>query len=212
MHPLCRLTQGPPWPGRGMSGKISSAELAASLAGETALTARGLRRCAGDFPKNTGGTPYVIVGHCAPCPKGIDVASVTKFLEPGPCPGHGAETVREQYAALARGRRADVPPAAHAASAAPFRRDAGGKHAPGREGRPSAHSLRAKGRLLKNRTAAERAGIKGDGDSDDCRRKASGEIRRLSGYTAVLGGADGLLPRWAYKERYPRLLRGLATG
>ncbi|MEZ3502375.1 MAG: aldo/keto reductase [Lachnospiraceae bacterium] len=39
-------------------------------------------------------------GHCAPCPKGIDVASVTKFLNLSLAQGGVPETVREHYAAL----------------------------------------------------------------------------------------------------------------
>ena len=39
-------------------------------------------------------------GHCAPCPKGIDVASVTKFLNLCRAQGTVPETVREHYALL----------------------------------------------------------------------------------------------------------------
>ena len=39
-------------------------------------------------------------GHCAPCPKGIDVASVTKFLNLCRAQGSVPETVREHYALL----------------------------------------------------------------------------------------------------------------
>lgn len=39
-------------------------------------------------------------GHCAPCPKGIDVASVTKFLNLSVAQGEVPETVREHYAIL----------------------------------------------------------------------------------------------------------------
>ncbi|NLK00692.1 MAG: 4Fe-4S binding protein [Clostridia bacterium] len=39
-------------------------------------------------------------GHCAPCPKGIDIASVTKFLNLTIAQGEVPETVREHYAAL----------------------------------------------------------------------------------------------------------------
>lgn len=39
-------------------------------------------------------------GHCAPCPKGIDVATVTKFLNLSKAQGAVPETVREHYAAL----------------------------------------------------------------------------------------------------------------
>lgn len=41
-------------------------------------------------------------GHCAPCPKGIDVATVTKFLNLVRAQGEVPETVREHYAALSR--------------------------------------------------------------------------------------------------------------
>lgn len=40
-------------------------------------------------------------GHCAPCPKGIDVATVTKFLNLTLAQGAVPETVREHYAVLA---------------------------------------------------------------------------------------------------------------
>ena len=39
-------------------------------------------------------------GHCAPCPQGIDVASVTQFLNLARVQGAVPETVREHYAAL----------------------------------------------------------------------------------------------------------------
>lgn len=39
-------------------------------------------------------------GHCAPCPKGIDVASVTRFLNLARVQGEVPETVREHYAVL----------------------------------------------------------------------------------------------------------------
>lgn len=39
-------------------------------------------------------------GHCAPCPKGIDIAGVTKFLNLAVAQGAVPETVREHYAAL----------------------------------------------------------------------------------------------------------------
>ncbi|MCI9294814.1 MAG: aldo/keto reductase [Lawsonibacter sp.] len=41
-------------------------------------------------------------GHCAPCPQGIDVASVTKFLNLAKAQGQVPETVREHYALLPR--------------------------------------------------------------------------------------------------------------
>ena len=39
-------------------------------------------------------------GHCAPCPQGIDVAAVTKFLNLTKAQNSVTETVREHYAAL----------------------------------------------------------------------------------------------------------------
>ncbi len=39
-------------------------------------------------------------GHCAPCPQGIDVASVTKFFNLARAQGQMPETVREHYALL----------------------------------------------------------------------------------------------------------------
>lgn len=42
-------------------------------------------------------------GHCAPCPKGIDVASVTKFLNLAKAQNAAPETVREHYAHLPHG-------------------------------------------------------------------------------------------------------------
>ena len=40
-------------------------------------------------------------GHCAPCPQGIDVASVTRFLNLAVAQGEVPETVREHYGLLA---------------------------------------------------------------------------------------------------------------
>lgn len=39
-------------------------------------------------------------GHCTPCPQGIDVAAVTKFLNLTKAQNSVPETVREHYAAL----------------------------------------------------------------------------------------------------------------
>lgn len=46
--------------------------------------------------------------HCAPCPVGIDVASVTKFLNLAKAQGEVPETVREHYALLAHHAKACV--------------------------------------------------------------------------------------------------------
>ena len=42
-------------------------------------------------------------GHCAPCPQGISVADVTKFLNLCKAQGQIPETVREHYGALPHG-------------------------------------------------------------------------------------------------------------
>lgn len=52
------------------------------------------------FPKISWQGHCMYCGHCAPCPKGIDVASVTKFLNLCKAQGGIPETVREHYAAL----------------------------------------------------------------------------------------------------------------
>lgn len=52
------------------------------------------------FPKISWEGHCMYCGHCAPCPKGIDVASVTKFLNLAKAQNCVPETVREHYAAL----------------------------------------------------------------------------------------------------------------
>lgn len=70
-------------------------------------------------------------GHCAPCPKGIDVASVTKFLNLARAQGMVPETVREHYAALAH-KAGECIACGACSKRCPFGVDAVGKHAPGR--------------------------------------------------------------------------------
>lgn len=53
-----------------------------------------------NFPKISWEGHCMYCGHCAPCPKGIDVASVTKFLNLAKAQGEVPETVREHYSAL----------------------------------------------------------------------------------------------------------------
>ena len=53
------------------------------------------------FPRISWKGHCMYCGHCAPCPKGIDVASVTKFWNLARAQGFVPETVREHYAALA---------------------------------------------------------------------------------------------------------------
>ena len=52
------------------------------------------------FPKMNWHGHCMYCGHCAPCPKGISVAEVTKFLNLALAQGKVPETVREHYAAL----------------------------------------------------------------------------------------------------------------
>ena len=52
------------------------------------------------FPQISWEGHCMYCGHCAPCPKGIDIASVTKFLNLSKAQGEVPETVREHYAAL----------------------------------------------------------------------------------------------------------------
>ena len=52
------------------------------------------------FPKISWQGHCMYCGHCAPCPKGIDVATLTKFLNLAKAQGFVPETVREHYAAL----------------------------------------------------------------------------------------------------------------
>ena len=52
------------------------------------------------FPKISWQGHCMYCGHCAPCPKGIEVANVTKFLKLCKAQKQVPETVREHYAAL----------------------------------------------------------------------------------------------------------------
>ena len=55
------------------------------------------------FPKISWQGHCMYCGHCAPCPVGIDVANVTKFLNLAVAQGELPETVREHYALLEHG-------------------------------------------------------------------------------------------------------------
>lgn len=52
------------------------------------------------FPRISWRGHCMYCGHCAPCPVGIDVASVLKFLNLAKAQGTLPETVREHYALL----------------------------------------------------------------------------------------------------------------
>lgn len=52
------------------------------------------------FPRISWEGHCMYCGHCAPCPRGIEVANVTKFLNLARAQGEVPETVREHYKAL----------------------------------------------------------------------------------------------------------------
>ncbi len=84
-----------------MSGARSMDELKDSLAYETASDEeKDYAEAFANLPKISWEGHCMYCGHCAPCPKGISVADVTKFLNLAIAQGEVPETVREHYAAL----------------------------------------------------------------------------------------------------------------
>lgn len=84
-----------------MVGCRTKEELATSLSYEDASeNERDYARVFASFSKMSWAGHCMYCGHCAPCPKGIEVASVTKFLNLCLAQGDVPETVREHYAAL----------------------------------------------------------------------------------------------------------------
>jgi len=84
-----------------MSGARSAEDLKASLAYEdSSPEERDYAAALAAFPKISWKGHCMYCGHCAPCPQGIDVATVTKFLNLSRAQGEVPETVREHYAAL----------------------------------------------------------------------------------------------------------------
>lgn len=84
------------------AGAHTVEELERSLAYESAGdTERDYAEALASFPKISWRGRCMYCGHCAPCPKGIEVASVTKFLNLAKAQGFVPETVREHYALLA---------------------------------------------------------------------------------------------------------------
>ena len=84
-----------------MSGARTLEELRGSLAYETAPDSeKDYAAALAALPKISWKGHCMYCGHCAPCPQGIDVASVTKFLNLARAQGEVPETVREHYAAL----------------------------------------------------------------------------------------------------------------
>ena len=87
-----------------MSGARNLEDLKRSIAFEGAPEAeRDYASALASLPKISWKGHCMYCGHCAPCPAGIDVASVTKFLNLSLAQGTVPETVREHYAALPHG-------------------------------------------------------------------------------------------------------------
>ena len=84
-----------------MAGARTEGELSGALAYESAADEeKDYAAAFASFPKISWKGHCMYCGHCAPCPKGIDVASLTKFLNLAKAQGSVPETVREHYAAL----------------------------------------------------------------------------------------------------------------
>ena len=84
-----------------MSGARNVEELKTSIAYEEAPEEeRDYAAAFAALPKISWVGHCMYCGHCAPCPVGIDVASVTKFLNLTKAQGMVPETVREHYAVL----------------------------------------------------------------------------------------------------------------
>ena len=87
-----------------MSGARTLEELRQSAAYEEASEAETDYAAAlAALPKISWQGHCMYCGHCAPCPQGIDVAMVTKFLNLSLAQGDVPETVREHYGLLTRG-------------------------------------------------------------------------------------------------------------
>lgn len=84
-----------------MSGARTVEDLKADIAYESAAEEeKDYAPALAAFPKISWSGHCMYCGHCAPCPKGIDVAMVTKFLNLVTAQGEIPETVREHYGAL----------------------------------------------------------------------------------------------------------------
>lgn len=84
-----------------MSGARTIEELEDSIGYEEASDReKDYAEAFASLPKISWRGHCMYCGHCAPCPKGIDVASVTKFLNLAVAQGEMPETVREHYAVL----------------------------------------------------------------------------------------------------------------
>ncbi|MDD3920715.1 MAG: aldo/keto reductase [Eubacteriales bacterium] len=86
-----------------MTGAHSVEQLQAALAYETASAEeRDYARVFQTFPRISWAGHCMYCGHCAPCPMGISVAEVTKFLNLAHAQAAVPETVREHYKALSQ--------------------------------------------------------------------------------------------------------------
>ena len=84
-----------------MCGARSMEDLRASIAYEDASPEeRDYAAAFAAMPKINWAGHCMYCGHCAPCPQGIGIADVTKFLNLCQAQGDIPETVREHYAAL----------------------------------------------------------------------------------------------------------------
>ena len=84
-----------------MAGAGSAEELETLLSYETASDdERDYAAALASFPRMSWKGHCMYCGHCAPCPKSIDVASVTKFFNLAQAQGFIPETVREHYRSL----------------------------------------------------------------------------------------------------------------
>ncbi len=84
-----------------MAGVHTKAQLEACLSYECAPESeRDYAAAFASFPKIQWQGHCMYCGHCAPCPNGIDIAAVTKFLNLAKAQESVPETVREHYAVL----------------------------------------------------------------------------------------------------------------
>lgn len=84
-----------------MSGARTIEDLQADIAYESASEEeKDYAPALASFPKISWSGHCMYCGHCAPCPQGIDVAMVTKFLNLAAAQGSVPETVREHYGVL----------------------------------------------------------------------------------------------------------------
>lgn len=84
-----------------LSGVRTKEELEASIEYEYATDSeKDYAEVFSEFPKISWQGHCMYCGHCAPCPKKIDIATVTKFLNLSKAQGEVPETVREHYKSL----------------------------------------------------------------------------------------------------------------